>query len=83
MAQSALTGIAKLMVVVGVGLTLAGVIVYALGRWGSPWQGLPGDMSFRRGGTSVHLPLATSIVASAILSALLTLGVYVAGRFRH
>ncbi len=83
MAESALTGIAKVMVAAGVSLTLAGIVVYALGRWGVSWEGLPGDLSFRWGGTSVHLPLATSIVASILLSVLLTLGLYIAARFRH
>lgn len=83
MAEGALTGVAKVMIAAGVGLTLAGIVVYALGRRGVSWPGLPGDLSFRWGGTSVYLPLATGIVASILLSVLLTLGVYIAARFRH
>ncbi len=83
MADGLLTGIGKLMVIGGVGLTVVGLIVYALGRWGISWQGLPGDLSFRWGATDVYLPLGTSVVASIILSILLTFGLYIAARFRH
>lgn len=39
-----------------------------------PWLGrLPGDLSFRSGNLTVHLPLATSILLSIVLTVLLHL----------
>jgi hypothetical protein len=40
---------------------------------GLPIGRLPGDLSFRRGNTTFYFPLATSILASIILTLLLAL----------
>jgi Protein of unknown function (DUF2905) len=60
-----------LVVVVGLGLMLAGKANFPLGR-------LPGDFVYRGKNTTVYLPLGTSIVISVVLSVLM----YVVGRVR-
>ena len=57
-------------------LVVAGVIIAAVGllvMMGLPIGRLPGDISFRRGNTTVYFPLATSIIASILLTLLLAL----------
>ena len=65
----------KVLIVFGVLMTLAGVVLVAVGR--VPWLGrLPGDVNIERGNWSFHFPIMTSL----LLSALLTLIVYLIGR---
>ena len=65
----------KLLIVLGVVIVLAGVALVAVGR--VPWLGrLPGDINVEREGWSFHVPLATSLVLSAVL----TLIFYLIGR---
>ena len=59
----------KLLVVVGVVVTAMGLLVML----GVPFGRLPGDISVRRGNTTFYFPLATSILASIILTLLLAL----------
>lgn len=59
----------KLLVLVG--LIIAGVGLLVM--MGVPIGRLPGDLTYRRGNTTVYFPLATSIVASIILTLLLAL----------
>lgn len=59
----------KLLVVVG--LVVAGVGLLVM--MGLPIGRLPGDITWRRGNTTFYFPLATSIVASIILTLLLML----------
>ena len=40
---------------------------------GLPIGRLPGDFTFKRGNTTVHIPVTTSILASVILTLLLSL----------
>jgi hypothetical protein len=54
-----------------IGLLIAGVGL--LITFGVPLGRLPGDFSYRRGNFSFYLPLATSILASIILTLLLML----------
>ncbi len=63
-------GVARLLIGLGVILVLAGVAVLLLGR--VPWLGrLPGDMTIRRDGLTIYVPLATCLLVSALLSLLL------------
>jgi ABC-type enterochelin transport system permease subunit len=65
----------KLLIVLGILITLAGVVLVAVGRL--PWLGrLPGDINIERGNWSFHFPIVTSL----LLSALLTLLLYFIGR---
>jgi hypothetical protein len=57
-------------------LVIAGLVVAGIGLLmlaGLPIGRLPGDISFRRGNTTVYFPLATSIILSIILTLLLAL----------
>jgi hypothetical protein len=57
-------------------LVIAGLIVAGIGLLvmaGLPIGRLPGDFSFRRGNATFYFPLATSIVASIILTLILAL----------
>ena len=59
----------KLLVLVGLIIAGAGLLV----MMGVPIGRLPGDFSYRRGNTTFYFPLATSILASVILTLLLWL----------
>ena len=59
------------MVLVGVGMVLAGRANFPLGR-------LPGDFVYRGKNTTFYFPLATSIVISVVLSVVM----YLVGRIR-
>jgi len=62
----------KLLIIIGVLFVIAGVVVLAAGR--VPFLGrLPGDITIRRDGFTVYMPLATSLLVSVILSLLLYL----------
>jgi hypothetical protein len=57
-------------------LVIAGLVVAGIGLLmmaGLPIGRLPGDISFRRGNTTVYFPLATSIILSIILTLLFAL----------
>jgi Protein of unknown function (DUF2905) len=69
----------KLLIFFGATLVIAGVLVLFLGRAHLPLGRLPGDMVFRGKNTRFYFPLTTSVV----LSLLLSLFLYVVGRFRR
>ena len=59
----------KLLVIIGVIVTGVGLLV----MMGVPIGRLPGDFTFRRGNATFYFPLATSILASILLTLLLML----------
>jgi hypothetical protein len=59
----------RFLIVVGLVIAAAGVLM----TLGIPIGRLPGDFSFRRGNFSFYFPLATSILASIILTLLMML----------
>ena len=59
----------KLLVIVGLIVAGIGLLVML----GVPIGRLPGDITYRRGNTTFYFPLATSILASVILTLLLML----------
>jgi hypothetical protein len=69
----------KLLIVGGLILMVAGVAVVLLGRSGIPFGRLPGDIVYRGKNTVIYFPLATSVVLSVVL----TLVLYLIGRFRR
>ena len=69
----------KLLVVLGSILLVAGVVLVLLGRTNLPIGRLPGDILYRGKNTTFYFPLATSIVLSVLLSLIL----YVIGRWRR
>jgi hypothetical protein len=69
--------LARLLILSGLFLVLAGLIVAASSRLHLPLGRLPGDISFRGRNWSVYFPLATSLIISVLLSLLL----WLIGRF--
>ena len=57
----------RLLIAVGVALVLVGLLV----SWGVPVGRLPGDLTVRRGNFTFYFPLATSIIASILLTLLM------------
>jgi len=69
----------RILIVLGGVLVLAGIVLVLAGRLHLPVGRLPGDIIYRGKNTTFYFPLATSI----LLSVLLTLVLYVIGRFRR
>lgn len=69
----------KVLVVAGVIFVVAGLLLMLFGRANLPLGRLPGDIVYRGKNTTVYFPLATSILISVVLSLLL----YVIGKFRR
>ncbi len=65
--------IGRLLVILGVALMVIGGIVMLLGRSGLPLGRLPGDLLYRGKNTTFYFPLATSILLSVVLSAIMFL----------
>ena len=57
----------KLLVVIGLVIACVGLLMML----GLPIGRLPGDITYRRGGTTVYFPIVTCIVASVILTLVL------------
>jgi Protein of unknown function (DUF2905) len=66
-----LSGLGKLLLVVGLVLAGFGVLLVVVGKGLLPH--LPGDLSFKVGSVRVFFPLATSILLSIVLTLLLNL----------
>ncbi len=71
--------LARLLLMLGLLLLVAGGVVYVLGRLGIPLGHMPGDFAWRRRNVSVYFPLGTSLLLSLLLSLIL----YLLGRFRR
>jgi DUF2905 family protein len=69
----------RVLIVLGGVLILAGIVLVLFGRLHLPLGRLPGDIVYRGKNTTFYFPLVTSI----LLSALLTLVLYVIGRWRR
>ena len=59
----------RLLIVIGLVIAAGGLLM----TLGLPIGRLPGDFSFKRGNFSFYFPLATSILASIILTLLMML----------
>jgi hypothetical protein len=59
----------RFLILIGLLIAGAGLLI----TLGVPLGRLPGDISFRRGNFSFYFPLATSILASIILTLLMML----------
>jgi len=67
--------VGKILIAFGLLIALAGVVLVLVGR--VPWIGrLPGDIHIQHGNWTFYFPLATSLLLSAVLTLLL----YVLGR---
>jgi hypothetical protein len=74
-----MTELGKLLIGAGLLLLVAGAVLVLLGRSGVPLGRLPGDFLYRGKNTTIYFPLATSLVLSVLLSIVL----YVIGRWRR
>jgi hypothetical protein len=69
----------RILIVLGGVLILAGIVLVLFGRLHLPLGRLPGDIIYRGKNTTFYFPLATSV----LLSVLLTLVLYLIGRWRR
>ncbi|HLV88429.1 MAG TPA: DUF2905 domain-containing protein [Candidatus Sulfotelmatobacter sp.] len=69
----------KMLMVVGAIVVVVGLVMVLLGRTGIPLGKLPGDIVYRGKNTTVYFPLVTSILLSVVLSIVL----YLLGRWRR
>jgi len=74
-----MSDLGKVLVAAGALLLIAGLLLIILGKTNLPFGRLPGDIIYRGKNTTVYFPLATSI----LLSILLTVVLYLIGRFRR
>ena len=74
-----MTDLAKLLILLGAALLFAGILLLLVGRLHLPLGRLPGDILYRGKNTTFYFPLATSI----LLSVLLTLILYIIGKWRR
>lgn len=63
--------IGKMLIALGIVVLVIGVLLYLGGRAGLGT--LPGDFAWRRGNTSIYIPIVSSIVLSIILTIVLNL----------
>jgi Protein of unknown function (DUF2905) len=73
-----MTDLGKLLIFLGAILVVAGIVLIMVGRMHLPLGRLPGDIFYRGKNTTFYFPLATSVLLSVVLS----LVVYVLGRWR-
>jgi hypothetical protein len=73
------TDLGKMLAFLGLILLVVGGVLMLIGRTSLPLGRLPGDILYRGKNTTFYFPLATSILVSVVLSVV----VYVIGRFRH
>ena len=69
----------KLLILLGAILVVLGLLLTLGGKLNLPLGRLPGDIVYRGKHTVFYFPLATSILVSVVLS----LALYLIGRFRH
>lgn len=74
-----MSDLGKMLVLLGAIAMVAGVAFMLLGRANIPLGRLPGDIVYRGKNTTFYFPLATSILVSVVLSLVL----YLVGRFRR
>jgi len=68
----------KILIGIGAVILVIGVLVVLASKLGLPLGRLPGDITYRGKNTVVYFPIATSI----LLSILLTVIFWIAGKFR-
>ncbi len=65
--------ISKYLILFGMIFLFAGSILYFLGKLGIGLGKLPGDIIIQKGNMTFYFPLATSIIISILLTAVLSL----------
>ena len=74
-----MSDLGRVLIWVGAGLVVLGFLLILVGKMGLPLGRLPGDVVYRGKNTTFYFPLATSLLLSVLLSVLL----YLVGRFRR
>jgi hypothetical protein len=74
-----MSDVGRIFVILGIAFVVIGGAVMLLGRTGLPLGRLPGDIVYKGKNTIFYFPLATSILLSIVLS----LVIYLVGRFRQ
>ena len=74
-----MTELGKLLLWLGAAIVALGMVLILAGKMHLPLGRLPGDVIYRGKNTTFYFPLATSI----LLSVLLSLVLYLVGRFRR
>lgn len=74
-----MTDLGKVLVLLGALILIAGLLLTLAGRAHLPFGKLPGDIVYRGKNTTFYFPLATCIVLSVVLSAVL----WLIGKMRH
>jgi len=67
------TGLGKLLVLLGGAIVIVGLALVFFGRANFPLGRLPGDILYRGKNTTFYFPLTTSILVSLVLSVLMLL----------
>lgn len=62
----------KVVVLAGILILLAGIVLMTIERY-TDRHGLPGDLVWRRSGTTVYFPIVTMILVSIIFTIVLNL----------
>lgn len=73
-----MSDLGKLLMGAGVVLTVAGLALWGLGRIG--FQGLPGDIRWETDDVRIYFPWVSMLVLSVVLSVLVWLIQWIAGR---
>lgn len=68
-----LTGLARWIMLAGLVLLFLGGMIWILARLNIPLGQLPGDLRIQRGNFSCFIPLASSLLLSAMLTFLINL----------
>jgi len=74
-----MTEIGRIIVILGITLIVIGGLVMLLSRAGLPLGRLPGDIVYKGKNTTFYFPLATCILLSVVVTAVM----YLIGRFRQ
>jgi DUF2905 family protein len=74
-----MSDLGKFLVVAGAVAMVGGLVLMLLARANIPLGRLPGDMVYRGKNSTFYFPLATSILVSVLLSVVM----YLIGRFRR
>jgi hypothetical protein len=70
----------KLLMAVGIFLTLLGALITLLSKFPLPLGNLPGDIKIERDNFTFYFPIASSILISLILTALLNIALVLFGK---
>jgi Na+-driven multidrug efflux pump len=63
----------KWLVILGIGLTIVGLLIWLGSRMGLPFGKLPGDLHLKKDHFSLRFPLVSSLIISLILTLILNL----------